>query len=129
MTTIDTKPDNPTANSTAAFIYHASRPDTFFECGMDGSGFASCPTNSATYARLANGPHTFRVRAIDSDNNVEANPPSYSFRWHCDHRADEADLQEGREKEEGQGQGQVRQTHRHQNSTRRHHRRHHTRPN
>jgi hypothetical protein len=79
VTTIDSKPDNPSASSTATFTYHASRNDTFFECSLDGSGFASCPNDGATYAGLADGPHTFKVRAIDSDNDVEANPPSYSF--------------------------------------------------
>jgi hypothetical protein len=79
VTTIDTKPDNPTSSSTAAFTYHASRPDTFFECSLDGSSYASCPTEGATYAGLASGSHTFSVRAIDSDGDVEANPPSYSF--------------------------------------------------
>lgn len=79
VTTIDSKPDDPSASSTALFTYHASRPDTFFECSLDGSGFASCPTDGATYAGLANGPHTFSVRAIDSDYDVEASPPSYSF--------------------------------------------------
>jgi hypothetical protein len=79
VTTIDSKPDNPSTSSTATFTYHASRPDTFFECSLDGSGFASCPSDGATYAGLADGPHTFSVRAIDADNDMEANPPSYSF--------------------------------------------------
>ena len=79
VTTIDSKPDNPTTSSTASFTYHANRPDTFFECSLDGSSFTSCPTDGATYAGLANGLHTFTVRAIDSDNDVEASPPSYSF--------------------------------------------------
>ncbi len=79
VTTIDSKPDNPTTSSTATFTYHASRPDTFFECSLDGSSFSSCPTSGATYAGLTDGPHTFSVRAIDSDNDTEASPPSYAF--------------------------------------------------
>ena len=41
--------------------------------------FTSCPSSGATYVGLAKGTHTFRVRAIDSDDVVEPSPPSYSF--------------------------------------------------
>jgi hypothetical protein len=79
VTTIDTKPDNPTASSSVSFTYHANRPDTVFECSMDGTPFSSCPSDGANYSELAQGSHTFRVQAIDSDGDVEASPPSYSF--------------------------------------------------
>jgi hypothetical protein len=46
---------------------------------MDGASFSSCPSSGATYTGLATGQHTFRVRAVDSDNEVEANPPAFSF--------------------------------------------------
>jgi hypothetical protein len=78
-TTIDSKPDSPTASTWATFTYHANRPDAVFECSLDGAAFSSCPTSGATYSELARGTHTFTVRAIDSDNEVEASPPSYSF--------------------------------------------------
>jgi hypothetical protein len=79
QTTIDAKPGNPSASTMAAFTYHANRTDTVFECSLDGAAFSSCPTGSATYVGLAKGSHTFSVRAIDSDDEVEASPPSYSF--------------------------------------------------
>jgi hypothetical protein len=79
QTTIDAKPGNPSASTTATFAYHANRPDTVFECSLDGAAFSSCPTGGATYVGLAKGSHTFSVRAIDSDDVVEASPPSYSF--------------------------------------------------
>jgi hypothetical protein len=78
-TVIDAKPDNPSASTTAVFEFHANRTDTVFECSMDSASFSSCPTGSATYVGLAKGSHTFSVRAIDSDDEVEASPPSYSF--------------------------------------------------
>ncbi len=78
-TTIDSRPADPTTSSSVSFTYHASRPDTFFECSMDGTPFSSCPSSGATYPGLAIGGHTFRVRAIDSDGEVEANPPAFSF--------------------------------------------------
>jgi hypothetical protein len=78
-TTIDSRPDGRTSSRSATFTYHANRPDTVFECSMDAEEFSSCPKIGATYTELTEGPHTFSVRAIDSDNEVEGNPPSYSF--------------------------------------------------
>jgi hypothetical protein len=46
---------------------------------MDGAQFSSCPSSGANYSELANGSHTFAVRAVDSDNEAEASPPSYPF--------------------------------------------------
>lgn len=79
VTTIVSKPPDSTTSTTASFTYRASRPDTVFECSIDGAPFASCPSGGATYSGLALGTHTFRVRAIDSDGEVEANPPAASF--------------------------------------------------
>jgi hypothetical protein len=79
VTNIDSAPTNPTATSSVAFTYHSSRPDSVFECSMDGAPFSSCPSGGASYAGLATGSHTFAVRAIDSDGEVEATPAAYSF--------------------------------------------------
>jgi hypothetical protein len=79
QTTIDGKPASRISTRSATFTYHANRPDTVFECSMDGEGFSSCPKTGSTYTELADGQHTFRVRAIDSDGDVEGSPPSYSF--------------------------------------------------
>jgi hypothetical protein len=78
-TTIDAKPGDPTASSSATFSFHANRPDTVFECSLDGAEFSSCPTSGATYLDLTKGAHSFRVRAIDSDGVVEATPAAYSW--------------------------------------------------
>ena len=57
-TTIDSMPANPSASTTAAFTYHANRPDAVFECSIDGAAFSSCPSGGATYTSLAKGtPH------------------------------------------------------------------------
>jgi hypothetical protein len=79
VTTIDGKPDTPTASPLVTFTYHASRPDAVFECSMDGAQYSSCPNTGATYTGLADGTHTFKVLAVDSDGDVEASPPSYTF--------------------------------------------------
>jgi hypothetical protein len=79
VTTIDGKPTSPTADPIVGFTYHANRADAAFECSMDGAAFSSCPATGAYYGSLGQGSHTFTVRAVDSDNEVEASPPSYSF--------------------------------------------------
>ncbi len=79
VTNIDGKPAGTTPDTSVAFTYHSNRPDAVFECAMDAAQFSSCPAGGATYSQLAIGTHTFRVRAVDSDGDVEANPPSYAF--------------------------------------------------
>lgn len=79
VTTIDSGPGSTTADSSVAFTYHANRPDAVFECSMDGAQFSSCPTSGADYSQLGQGAHRFSVRAVDSDGEVEASPPSFSF--------------------------------------------------
>jgi hypothetical protein len=80
VTTIDTKPPDPSDSSTASFTYHANEPSTF-ECRLDGAPFAACPAEGITYAGLQNGSHSFQVRATDTSpqRNAETNPPGYTF--------------------------------------------------
>jgi hypothetical protein len=40
--------------------------------------FAPCASPRA-YSRLANGPHKFRVRAIDRAGNVDGSPATYGW--------------------------------------------------
>jgi hypothetical protein len=78
-TTIDSKPTDPSGSSTAAFTYSSNEPGSTFQCALDGAAFASCPSTGVTYSGLAEGAHTFQVRAIDSSNNVDPTPAGYSF--------------------------------------------------
>jgi hypothetical protein len=78
-TTIDSKPADPSASSTASFSYRSNESGSSFECALDGAAFAPCPAAGISYASLANGPHSFQVRAIDPSSNVDPTPAGYSF--------------------------------------------------
>ena len=68
--------------ATAAFAFNASDAGsgvTGFECSLDGSGFAGCSNGVASYSGLADGGHTFSVRAIDAAGNVDATPATYMW--------------------------------------------------
>ena len=52
-----------------------------FECRLDGGAWGGCEAPK-TYAGLANGSHTFEVRAIDLAGNVESTPASHT--WEVD---------------------------------------------
>lgn len=78
-TTIDSKPADPSASPTASFSYHSNEAGSTFECALDGAAFASCPAAGISYTGLANGPHSFQVRAIDPSSNVDPTPAGYSF--------------------------------------------------
>ena len=76
-TTITSNPPATTSSSAASFSFSATEPATF-QCSLDNSAFGAC-TSPASYAGLAVGSHTFRVRAIDTAGNVDATPASWSW--------------------------------------------------
>lgn len=80
-TTITTKPPDPSTSATAAFGYSSNEPGSSFECSLDSAPFAACAASGVTYNGLGNGPHTFRVRAIDAsaNRNVDQTPAAYTF--------------------------------------------------
>jgi hypothetical protein len=79
-TTISSAPDDPSAVATATFEFSGSDGggiDTF-ECSIDGSAFAACATPFDT-GSLADGPHTFQVRAVDPAGNRDASPAQHDW--------------------------------------------------
>jgi hypothetical protein len=72
-TTIDSGPAGPTNDLTPTFAFSANEGDSTFECSVDGGAFATC-SSPYTAAALADGAHTFEVRAIDPAGNVDATP-------------------------------------------------------
>ncbi len=78
-TTITTKPPDPSTSATAVFGYSSNEPGSSFECALDAAPFAACASAGITFNGLANGPHTFSVRAIDPSKNVDPSPAAYTF--------------------------------------------------
>ncbi|QIN83560.1 hypothetical protein GBA63_13625 [Rubrobacter tropicus] len=72
QTTITSGPPNPTRNAAASLGFVSSETGSAFECSLDGAAFAGC-ASPKTYT-VANGTHTFRVRATDVAGNADATP-------------------------------------------------------
>ena len=79
QTTLLSTPPDPSTSATAAFTYGSSEPGSSFECSLDGGPFTACPAAGISYVGLADGPHSFQVRATDPSANVDPTPAGYSF--------------------------------------------------
>jgi Ca2+-binding RTX toxin-like protein len=79
-TTIDFGPQGTVGISRPDFGYSSNEAESQFECRLDGAAFAACPEEEFTPASsLADGEHTFNVRAIDLAGNVDPTPATRSF--------------------------------------------------
>jgi glycosidase len=76
-TTITSQPTNPSASGSAGFSF-GSEPGATFQCSLDGSAFAAC-ASPQSYTSLADGSHTFAVRAIDAAGNTDPTPAAYTW--------------------------------------------------
>jgi hypothetical protein len=79
ITAITSKPSNPTNVTSASLAFTASESATF-ECVLDGAAFAPC-TSPNGYPTLADGSHTFRVKATDTAGNAG---PETTYTWTID---------------------------------------------
>jgi Carboxypeptidase regulatory-like domain len=77
-TTITSGPPGITTSTTAGFTFASSVTGSSFECSLDGSNFSTC-TSPAAYTGLSDGSHTFRVRAVGPDGEVDASPAHRSW--------------------------------------------------
>jgi|GEM_PF-4425050 len=87
-TSIESGPASPTNATNASFTFSGAdnlTPGDFlnFECKLDTGSFLACSSGSIMYpGPLAEGNHTFQVRAIDSVGNADPTPASYT--WEVD---------------------------------------------
>ena len=86
-TTINNKPGTPTSNTSASFAFFSNDATAVFECKLDSGSFVSCATPT-TYTNLAEGNHTFQVRAIDPAGNQDLTPANWM--WTIDFTAPNA---------------------------------------
>ncbi len=77
-TTISDGPPSLTNSQSATFVY-SSEPGATFECRLDAASFGACPSGTPMYSGLAEGSHTFYVRATDAVGNTDATPASYGW--------------------------------------------------
>ncbi|MEZ5100164.1 MAG: Ig-like domain-containing protein [Thermoleophilia bacterium] len=77
-TTIQTGPTGPTGDATPTFTFTSPDASASFECKVDAAAFAAC-SSPFTAATLADGGHTFQVRALDAAANVDPTPATASF--------------------------------------------------
>jgi hypothetical protein len=72
-TTLDSGPTGTVASSSASFVFSSSEAGSRFECSLDAQTSTAC-SSPATFTNLADGQHTFRVRAIDGGGNADPSP-------------------------------------------------------
>jgi hypothetical protein len=77
-TTIDSGPSGTIVDSTPTFEFSSNELGSTFACRVDGGAYSAC-TSPHTTAPLADGAHTFTVRATDQAGNADASPASRSF--------------------------------------------------
>jgi hypothetical protein len=77
-TVIVTAPPSFSNDSTGDFTFNSPDATATFECSVDNGAFAPCTTPFATSA-LADGSHTFAVRARDAGDNIDPTPATHTW--------------------------------------------------
>jgi hypothetical protein len=77
-TTITSGPSGPTSNASPSFGFSSSEANSTFKCRIDAGLFTDC-TSPKTFTGLAEGPHTFEVRASDQAGNTDQTPATRAF--------------------------------------------------
>jgi hypothetical protein len=83
LPTVDSGPSNPTTSTSATFTFSDSEPGVTFDCTLDGSPPTAC-TSPKTYTGVANGAHTFTVKAVNAQGGRSDQVP---YRWTVDTEA------------------------------------------
>jgi hypothetical protein len=92
-TTIDDGPTAQTTSSVANFLFSSDDPSAAFECRLDSTDpgdWEEC-SSPQLYADVADGFHTFEVRAVDAAGNADASPATQS--WEVDGSAPQTTIE------------------------------------
>jgi hypothetical protein len=99
-TQITDGPGNATSDPTPTFTFSSDDPLSSFRCAVDGGAFAfgacSGPGASHRTDQLPDGPHTFRVEAVDASGNADPTPAERGFT--VDTKAPETKIDKGPKK-------------------------------
>ncbi|MCK6552917.1 hypothetical protein L6R52_44245, partial [Myxococcota bacterium] len=82
-TTITSGPPALSNSATGSFTYQATISGSVFDCRVDGGAWVSCAATGYTTAALADGDHTFEVRARTTSPIAE-DPTPASYTWTID---------------------------------------------
>ena len=77
-TTIDAGPAGTVSSPDASFEFSSDQPGSSFQCRLDAAAFAPC-SSPRDYVGLADGNHTFRVRAVNAANDTDATPATRTW--------------------------------------------------
>jgi hypothetical protein len=75
---IGTQPGTLTKQTAATFGF-SGEPGATFVCSVDGGGYSACPNPFTIPGPLADGVHTFAVKAVDVAGNLSASAATYSW--------------------------------------------------
>ncbi|MCW2991428.1 MAG: Fibronectin type domain protein, partial [Solirubrobacterales bacterium] len=93
-TQIDSGPSGTIAVSSASFAFSSDDGAATFECRLDGGAWGACSSPKA-YASLADGSHTFEVRATDAAGNTDQTPALRAFTVSTDTTAPQTQIDSG----------------------------------
>jgi RHS repeat-associated protein len=77
-TSITSGPSGSSNNPNPSFSFEATEINSSFECKLDAGSWGSCTIPKA-YSSLADGSHSFEVRATDSSGNLDSTPAQVSW--------------------------------------------------
>ena len=92
-TSIESGPSGSVNSTSASFGFSANESGSSFECRIDGGAWGACTSPKAYSGGLAEGPHTFNVRATDVAGNVDGSPASRA--WTIDTAAPNTSITSG----------------------------------
>ena len=77
-TSITGQPPDPAITNSGSFNFSSSEAGSTFQCSMDGAAYTTCGPPYG-FSGLADGSHTFSIRAIDAIGNIDPIPAAFTW--------------------------------------------------